>query len=462
MSWFDQLQQASFRGVPFGVLGSESRFGRRVAVHQYPNRDKPYIEDLGRSTRKISLTGFLIENSLVYGGGDAFSQRDAMVAAAEAAGSGTLVHPTLGELTVSIPDGGLSVTEKWDQGRYFEIGFTFIESGERLFPSVSQNTPDALDSLADSLDLAAASDFIASMTRAVNLGLGIVQGALSLGSAVVGTVVNVVAGFVSLAGVAARDATSLFNLASLLTGNYGRYVNANVSSAFSSSSRSSALAQVTIGTLEAEGAQDRAAVTSASTALSAAAAGIDADTAQAFTTSARALTSALSAAISNPGDAVRLFGALASYTPDTSIGVGQTGSGQTIAQNATGALLRRAAIGALARAAAQYAPRSYDDATAVRNAVTTYLDAEILIAGDAGDDASYGALRALRQVLVSVLIAAGAGLPRLQQFTFNASLPALAMAERIYGDASRSDQLIEQAQPIHPAFMPSQFQALAR
>lgn len=460
MSWFDQLQQASFRGVPFGVLGGESRFGRRVAVHQYPNRDKPYIEDLGRSTRRISLTGFLVENSLVYGGGDAFSQRDAMVAAAETVGSGTLVHPTLGELTVSIPDGGLSVTEKWDQGRYFEIGLTFIESGERLFPSVSQNTPNALGSLADSLDLASAADFISSMTRAVNLGLGIVQGALSLGSAVVGTVVNVVAGFVSLAGTVARDATSLFNLASLLTGNYGRYVNANVSSAFSSSG-SSGLAQVTVGTLEAEGAQDRAAVAGASTSLSAAAAGIDADSAQAFATSAQALTAALSAAITNPGDAVRLFGALASYTPNTSIGVGQTGSGQTIAQAATGALLRRAAIGALARAAAQYAPSSYDDAAAVRNAVTAYLDAEILIAGDAGDDASYGALRALRQVLVSVLIAAGAGLPRLQQFKFNASLPALALATRLYGDASRSDQLIEQAQPIHPAFMPSQFQALA-
>lgn len=124
--WFDQLQQASFRGVPFGVLGSDGKFGRRVALHQYPNRDKPYVEDMGRSTRKISLTGFLIENSLVYGGGGVLSQRDAMVAAAETAGKGTLVHPTLGQLQVNVPDGGLTVSEKWDQGRYFEIGFTFI------------------------------------------------------------------------------------------------------------------------------------------------------------------------------------------------------------------------------------------------------------------------------------------------------------------------------------------------
>ncbi len=41
MSWSDQLLPASFRGVPFGVLGSRSRFGRRLAVHEYPYRDRP-------------------------------------------------------------------------------------------------------------------------------------------------------------------------------------------------------------------------------------------------------------------------------------------------------------------------------------------------------------------------------------------------------------------------------------
>jgi prophage DNA circulation protein len=459
MSWFDQLQQASFRGVPFGVLGSEGRFGRRVATHQYPNRDKPYIEDLGRSTRRITLTGFLVENSLVYGGGDAFSQRDAMVAAAETSGPGTLVHPTLGELQVSIPDGGLSVTERWDHGRYFEIGFTFIESGERQFPSASTTTPDALNSLADALDLAAAQDFVSSITRSVNLGLGIVQGVINLGSSVVGSVVDTVAGFVSLAGRAARDATSLFNLASLLTGNYGRYVNANVSSAFAGGQTASQ--DITIGTLETEGAQDRAAVAVAESALSAAAAALDASSALSFTTSAQGLTAALGTAVVNPGDALRLFSALAVYAPQTSDGLSQTAAAEQIAQLATGALLRRAAIGALARAIGQYAPSSYDDAAAVRSQVTNYLDAEILIAGDAGDDASYGALRALRQMVVALLIQAGSGLPRLQEFSYNAPLPALTLAQRIYADASRAAQLIDQAKPVHPAFMPPQFQALA-
>lgn len=462
MSWQDELQQASFRGVPFGVLGGEGRFGRRIASHEYPMRDKPYIEDMGRSTRRFNITGFLIENSVVYGGGSVIAQRDAMVAAAEAAGPGTLVHPTYGELTVSISDGGLGITERMELGRVFEISFSFIESGDRVFPNVTSATVSLLDSLADALDLSSALDFVKKMTATVNLGLGIVHGVLSLGHAIVGTVVGVVAGFQVLVGQASRDATSLANMASLLTGNFGRYVNANVSSAFQSSKGSSGATPVTIATLTAQGAQDRAAVATASDQLTATAAALDLTTVSGFPAAVQALTEALSTAIANPGDAARLFGTLATYAPDVvGTATGQVGAAQVAAENAVSALLRRAAIGALARAAAQYVPSSYDDAVAVRNKVTAYIDGEVLIAGDSGDDASYGALRALRQSVVTNLSASGASLARLQDFAFRTPMPALVLATRLYQDASRSDQLVDEAAPIHPAFMPTKFRALA-
>lgn len=462
MSWFDELQQASFRGVPFAVLGGESRFGRRVAVHQYPMRDKPYIEDLGRSTRRINLGGFLVENSLVYGGGSALAQRDAMVAAAETPGPGTLVHPTLGTLQVSLPDGALGIIERWDQGRYFELNFGFIESGDRLFPSVTPVTGSLLGSLADALDLNAALDFVSTLTRAVNLGLGIVQGVINMGHAIVGTVVGVIAGFQVLVGQAARDATSLLNLASLLTGNFGRYANANVSSAFQQGGPPSSSTLLTIDTLTAQGAEGRAAIATASAALGVTAAMLDAATVPALPPAAQGLTAALFGTIANPGDAVRIFGGLGAYAPNVAQGnTGQVLAGQQLAQAATGALLRRAALGALARAVAAYQPTSYNDAASVRSTVVAAIDAEILVAGDAGDDNSYTALRALRQSVVSVLTAVGASLAPLQTFTFNAPQPALALANRLYQDASRSDQLVAQANPVHPAFMPARFQALA-
>jgi len=462
VSWFDDLQPASFRGVPFGVLGGESRFGRRVAVHEYPNRDKPYIEDLGRSARKITLVGFLVQDSTVYGGGNVIAQREAMVSAVERAGPGILVHPTLGELRVAIPADGFGVVERWDTGRYMEISFSFVEAGDRLFPAISASSQNIVDGLIDALGLASASDFVSTLTRTVNLGLGVVRGVISLGDAIVARVVATAAGFQVLAGHASRDATNLANLASLLTGNFGRYSQANVSSAFARNRRSDAAVPTSIGTLTAQGAQGRAAVATASAELGAAALALDASTLGSLPRATASLTSSLAVVAKNPGDAVRLFGGLVGYTRALDPVAGQTGTAMRIAQDATTAVLRRASIGEMARAAVAYVPSSHDDAQAVRAVVAGAIEAEILIAGDAGDDASFLALRELRQAVVDALTAAAENLSALRTFQLNATMPALALGQRLYQDAARADELVAEANPIHPAFMPTRFRALTR
>lgn len=462
MSWFDELRPASFRGVPFAVLGGEGRFGRRVAVHEYPGKDRPYVEDLGRSTRRIGLVGFLVEDSLVYGGGSVIGQRERMIAAVEAKGPGILVHPTLGELRVSIPDGGLGVSERWDQGRYFELSFSFIESGERLFPASAASNTSLVGSLIDALGLASAADFVASVTRTVNLGLGVVRGVVSLGNAVVAQVVAVAAGIQAEVGMAARDATNLANLASLLTGNFGRYQNANVSSSFAKSRSSVSATPTTIATLTAHGAQGRAAVTQASVNLVAAASGLDASTADRLPTATQAVTTSLAAVAVNPGDAVRLFASLGTFQPDPVAVAGQTGAAMAVAQDATASLFRRYAIAELARAAVAYAPASHDDADSVRDQVTAVIDREILNAGDIGDDQIFLALRELRQAVVDALSSVGGGLSAVRDYRLPGSAPALTVAQRLYQDPSRADELVAEASPVHPAFMPTRFRALAR
>ncbi|NID15378.1 DNA circularization N-terminal domain-containing protein [Luteibacter yeojuensis] len=462
MSFFDELQPASFRGVPFAVLGGEGRFGRRVAIHEYPNRDKPYPEDMGRSARRISLVGFLIEDSAVYGGGGVIAQREAMVAAAEQKGPGMLVHPTYGELRVVVPDGGLGVVERWDSGRYFELSFSFVEAGERLFPAVSPSSGSLVDALIDSLGLASAADFVSSLTRTVNLGLGVVRGVISLGNAVVARVVSTAAGFQVLVGQASRDATNLANLASLLTGNFGRYQNANVSSAYVRSRQSAGSTPTTIATLTAQGAEGRAAVAAASAALTVAVTGLDPSTVSQVPPAVEGLTSSLAGVTKNPGDALRIFGGLGGYQADPVTDPGQTGAAMAIAQSATAALLRRAALGEMARAAIAYVPSSYDDASAVRSSVADALEAEIEVAGDAGDDASFLALRELRQGVIDALAASGQNLAALQDFRFGSGQPALSLAQRLYQDPSRADELIAEANPIHPAFMPARLRVLAR
>src|SRR5690349_9842319 len=130
MAWQDKLRKASFRGVPFQVDTSEGTFGRRGVVHEYPLRDTPFVEDLGRRARSLSVEGFVL-------GSDYMAARDALLAALERRGPGTLVHPYLGELVVSVQE--VKLRESTAEGGLARFGITFLESGAERFPSNSVN-----------------------------------------------------------------------------------------------------------------------------------------------------------------------------------------------------------------------------------------------------------------------------------------------------------------------------------
>jgi prophage DNA circulation protein len=459
-TWTESLHKASFRGVPFAVYGGEARFGRRGALHEYPGRDKPYVEDMGRSTRRIRMTGFLVTDSIIYGGGNVLAQRDALVGAAERPGPGALMHPTLGALKVSVPDQGLSVTERWDMGRYFEISFTFIESGDRYFPTITTSTGSLLDKLAAALGLSSVLDFARKVIGGVTAVINAVEGVIKFGKAIVGMVMGVIADFKVLVGRITHDVRSITSLGSLLTGDFGRYANGNVSSALIASKKAKN-SSATMADLITKNTANRAAVDVAMDALVNAAENLDASSSQTFTDAVQGVMGALVAGIADPGNAIALLGPLASYAPTAFNGSGTIGVARATAQDATAALLRRAALASIGQVVATYVPQSYDEAIATMNTVTGFLDAEILLAGDGGDDESYNALIALRQAVVTALTTTGATLPSLETFSFKAALPALVLANRLYQDPSRSDELIQQASPIHPAFMPITFRALA-
>ena len=460
-TWTEMLNPASFRGVPFAVYGGEARFGRRLAVHEYPGADKPYVEDMGRSTRRIRMSGFLVTDSLVYGGGNVLAQRDALVAAAETSGPGALMHPTLGALNVSVPGEGLSVIERWDMGRYFEISFTFIESGNRIFPSITTSTGSLLDKLAAALGLSSVLDFVRKVIGGITAVINVVEGVIKFGKAIVGMVVGVIASFKMLVGRIMRDVRSITSLAGLLTGNFGRYADGNLSSARIDSKKAKN-SSATMADLIAKNTTNRAAVDTALDTLVSAAANLDASSGLAFTAAVQGVMDALVAGIADPGHALTLLAPLASYTPAAFRGSGSIGVARGIAQDATAALLRRAALASIGKVVAAYVPNSYDEAMRTLTTATGFIDAEILVAGDAGDDDSYRALIGLRQGVVSALTTTGATLPALETFSFRAPLPALVMANRLYQDPARTDELIQQANPIHPAFMPISVQALAK
>jgi prophage DNA circulation protein len=130
-------------------------------------------------------------------------------------------------------------------------------------------------------------------------------------------------------------------------------------------------------------------------------------------------------------------------------------------QGACSDLFRRTSIGAVAQAASTYQPTSSDDAARVRDLVVGLIDAEMLVAGDQGEDETYEALSTLRAAVVADLNKRGAGLASIRTFTFPSTLPSLALATRMYRDPTRADEIVAQADPVHPAFMPTSFKALA-
>lgn len=181
-----------------------------------------------------------------------------------------------------------------------------------------------------------------------------------------------------------------------------------------------------------------------------------------FATAAQVLAASVLAAAVDPADGVRVLSSLANFTQATSTASSAIGQAMAAIQSATCDLFRRAAVVALARLSATYQPSSRDDAANVRTIVCTLLDNEILIAGDQGQDATFNALRAVRAAVIQDLTTRGAGLASIQTFRIGAALPAPAIAQRLYRDPNRADELVVQANPPHPAFMPASFKALSR
>jgi prophage DNA circulation protein len=173
------------------------------------------------------------------------------------------------------------------------------------------------------------------------------------------------------------------------------------------------------------------------------------------------LAAILLSSITNPADGIRIFAQLNNFSVSYFFNNSTFSQSEQTVQIATADLCRRIAVIALAQAAEQYQPTSQNDAQNIQEAVCNLIDNEILIAGDQGLDETFYALKNLRNAVWQDLTAKGSILAFLQTFTTNLPQPALVLAYQYYQDINRTDQLINSANPRHPAFMPTSFQALS-
>jgi prophage DNA circulation protein len=125
MTLFQTLNKASFRGVTFLLDSHDVESGRKVVVHEYINKGKRFVEDLGGLPRSFTIKGFVSEPNYKF-------KRDALINALEKPGVGTLIHPFYG--TVQVVAEPFTLTESMQRLGEATFSMVFREATENIYP----------------------------------------------------------------------------------------------------------------------------------------------------------------------------------------------------------------------------------------------------------------------------------------------------------------------------------------
>lgn len=397
MAWKEKLQPASFRGVPFDVESDDGTFGRRVQIHEYPSRDQPYVEDMGRATREMSFTAFLI-------GADYMDQRDRLLAAIEEAGAGTLIHPWYGERKVTIKDPA-RVSHSSRDGGMCTISLSFVEAGELAFPAARDSLGAQSLLAADKLQEVAVSDFAGSFSLEQMPSFVAADALKTLGDGL--TKIEDALGF-------ARG--MLANPVGFLKGQLPALLSDPV-----------ALAESVFGMFQRG---------------------------QSVLASAQGIFGR-GDAYSMSRDAVRaLTSTSTQFQAAPALPKSASPSLQRIAENrqAVNALMSRAVLVQASGMTATMDLPVYDDALQIRKLLAGSLDGESMTA----NDTVYVALQELRAKVHADVTNRMASSARLQTIRPVAVMPGLVLAYDRYEDVDREQQLVETNKLTRPGFVPAE------
>ncbi len=409
------LRDADYGGAHFYVLKDDYATGRRLVVHEFPHRDVPYVEDLGRKAPTETVTAYVVSDS-------ADSQAAALRSACQSRGPKRLNLPLDSMLAHC-----QSFQRSHERDRMGLVAFqiTFVRDGSSAAPLP-----------------------LAYLSRLVFAGLGPVVSALSgyfsarysnLGvtgfvrdSAVARIQANVAAiesvrsvtGFKAAKAPAVlravgdlyADAATLSD-AGALGDSYGATVYANTAAA-SSSDLPSRVSDV-LETFR--------------------------DAAEDAETAAAALYELSTATVTETG---RLL------TPSAR---------REAANNAVIDTVFR--VAALASWAVAVSEREFVDPRSARQAradVAELINFEIERLTSSGSDAAdaVDALRDIQGATVRFLSSTAADLAPVVTAASVEGMPSLWWANALYGDAMRAEELSQRNRVIHPLFMPSEFEAL--
>ncbi|VXC68490.1 putative DNA circulation family protein [Pseudomonas sp. 8Z] len=397
MAWRDEMRPGSFRGVPFYIEGSDQSGGRRSILDEFPLRDLPSTQDMGRKARQYVLDMYVI-------GADYMAARDKLIEALEGAGPGTLMHPYRGELQV-ITYGEYRVVESTREGGLARITQTFAEAGEEPRPDGSPVPGVEVNARADLVQQEAVEEFAQDWNVA--------DYASFVGEEAV-TMLQEATAWVYQAGGVMGGGAQLSGLYNRLTGSLAQLILAPGN-----------LAASLLGLVRGLGS------------------GTDP-------------ISALKAQMSlfNLGSRPKVPVPQGYSTPGRMQVANNQQAVYRLIERAAAVEASRLATGRPVTPDGQVAPgvvfESRDDAVQVRDQLVIELDRLQL----AARPERYRSLAALCAAVVADMNRRSASLAPLAEYQLLDTQPALLIAHRLYGDASRASDIIARNKIKHPGFVP--------
>jgi prophage DNA circulation protein len=398
--WTSTLWPSSFKGVPFWVETDDEDGGRRLVVHEFPNRDLPFVEDLGEAVRRYSVTAYLASDM-------ADVEAAALTAVCTMRGAGPLVLPIHGPVLVKCEN--FKRNRSKDRNGYIALSLSFVREGfnsavasipmlaNLVFISVAALALVASRNLTRRVAIRASSDYVAASAvddfRTAVASVEAVRVALPIEPK---------------ASAIARDAL--------------KALYRSVPDLF-----------------------DRTA-------------GVD------VTAPSALFSTVLDLGSASPPEAAKVFLDLSDSAADPVRPLYLTPTTQVVYENAIAVqqVTRLAALAAYAEAIARTTFKSRQEGITVRGDIAERLELEMNRASGSEQHDLFLAIQDLRGRLIEYLSLMITDLAPVVTVAANRSMPSLWWAWRLYGDPSRSTDLVKRNRVAHPSFMPERFEALSR
>jgi prophage DNA circulation protein len=426
-AWLDQYLSlpASIADIPFHVESAKTQVGRRSAVQKFPGTDYVRVQDLGAEADVFDVDGYLI--------GDDYHVRLKRLETLfrNRVGPFLLVHPYRGRTQINV-EGQLEVTEERQKGGFARFRFRAIKD---VTGQVQQSSASPTSTARNAVSVARTASVAAAATQVSQL---------------------------SKPAVLAKFQTQLTALQSSLTSSIGSALAFESTLATSIGSSLSSMASTVAGLASTPtaafttlGSVVRAAVGAVMTAESA-----SEESFGALTDGQRiAAMLGIAGLLARGGDESGLGavepGGMASDPSDDLTAV------QAADRNAQAITLavRSEVAATVCETILDTAPESKTQAKEVLAAISALLTG----ASDGDPDAvlyavdaeTYVALSDLRAAATKYLTETAIGLPTIETYELPAETSAFVIAQRLLGDASRWDEIVQRNDLDDPLFVPA-------